>query len=430
MTQFKKHGTLFTLVLVILMLSLVVSGCGNTTTTPSPEAKKTSGPVTITFWHTQNTDETKTLDSIVSDFQAKNPDIKVEVTAVPFDDAQKKYTIAAQNGDAPDVFRSEIAWTPQFASLGFLAPLDNLVSKEDLADYMTAPLNYNKYQGKLWGVPQVTDALGLLYNKKMFQAAGISGAPKTMDEFVADAQKLTDAAKGQYGFFMRGDSYWLQPFVWAYGGGLLDEQKNIFINNAGSVKGLQFVLDLRDKYKVMPKVIDFKNDYDNMQTGFKTGKYAMIFNGPWATSDILGGAEFKDAANLGVAPIPTGPDGKTGSPVGGHNYVIYKDSKHIDAAYKFINFINSAENQAKFAKNNNLLPTRKSAYDLPDIKSNPLLLGFKAVLDKATNRPVIPEGGQIYTDFTPNYQAALTGQATPQQALDKVAEAWKKLLNK
>jgi len=251
-----------------------------------------------------------------------------------------------------------------------------------------------------------------------------------MDEFLVDAQKLTDSSKGQYGFFMRGDSYWLQPFIWAFGGGLVDEEKNIYINNEGSVAGLQFVLDLRDEYKVMPEVIDFSNDYDNMQTGFKTGKYAMIFQGPWATSDILTGEQFQDPSNLGVAPIPTGPEGKTGSPVGGHNYVIYKDSQNIDASYKFVEYLNSTESQALFAKNNNLLPTRKSAYETPEVKDNAILMGYKEVIDNATNRPVIPEGGQIYTDFTPNYQAALTGEATAQEALDNVAKAWEVLLKK
>jgi len=110
--------------------------------------------------------------------------------------------------------------------------------------------------------------------------------------------------------------------------------------------------------------------------------------------------------------------------------VIYKDSKNIDASYKFVEYLNSTESQAKFAKNNNLLPTRRSAYETPEVKDNAILMGYKEVIEKATNRPVIPEGGQIYTEFTPNYQAALTGKATPQEALDNVAKAWEVLLKK
>ncbi|AVX19728.1 MAG: extracellular solute-binding protein [Bacillota bacterium] len=413
----------------VLLASSFVTGCAKNEE-PRTGNKPGGEKVTISFWHTFNQEETQTINEIVKEFEAQNPDIKVDMQAVPFADAQNKFKVAAQAGNAPDVFRAEIAWTPEFAALGYLAPIDDLIKPEDKADYLEAPFNYNVYNGKIWGVPQVTDALALLYNKRMLKEAGVE-PPKTMDELVKVAQKLTDKQKGRYGFFYRGDAYWYQPFMWAFGGGLIDSKdKTILVNTPGAVKGLQFMIDLRDKYGVVPKEIDFANDYDNMQVGFKTGKYAMILNGPWATSDLLSGPEFKDPDNLGIAPIPVGPEGKTGSPVGGHNYVISANTKNREAAYKFIEFINSREAQAKFAVKNNLLPTRKSAYELPEVKNNRIVSDFKAVIEKATNRPVIPEGGQIYTDFTPNYQAALKGQKTPQQALDDVAAAWKKLLNK
>jgi arabinogalactan oligomer/maltooligosaccharide transport system substrate-binding protein len=163
---------------------------------------------------------------------------------------------------------------------------------------------------------------------------------------------------------------------------------------------------------------------------FKDGKVAMIINGPWATSDILSGAAFADPANFGVAPFPKGPYGDQGSPVGGHNYVIYSGTLYPEAAYTFIEFINQAKYQAWFAVKNNLLPTRQSAYDDPDVKKNDIIQGFLAQMKVATNRPVIPEGGQIYTAFTPAYQAAWQGDKTAKEALDEVAQAWQDLLNK
>lgn len=385
-------------------------------------------PVRLTFWHTMNTEETATLNEIVNEFEAKNSEIKVSVEQTPFDGAQTKFKTAAQAGNAPDVFRAEIAWTPEFAALGFLLPVDKYLSGADKADYLKAPFAYNVYQGRTWGVPQVTDALALLYNKRLLKAAGVE-VPKTMDEFAAAAKKLTTADGKQFGFVLCGDSYWYQPFMWAFGGGLIDEQKTIFINTPGAVEGLKFMIGLRDQHKVVPKEIDFANDYTNMMTGFKEGKYAMIFNGPWATSDVLSGAEFKDKGNLGVAPIPKGPKGQ-GSPVGGHNYVIFAGAKNPDAAWKFVSFLNARENQVKFAVKNNLLPTRKSAYDDPQVKSSELLQGFLAQMQVATNRPVIPEGGQIYTAFTPEIQAALTARKTPEAALAEVEKAWKALLKK
>lgn len=411
-------------VMAAMVLVLMLTGCSKS------EQTQAGKPVTITFWHTHNAQETPTLEAIVKDFQDKNPNIKVEMQAVPFDGGQNKFKTAAQAGNAPDVLRSECAWAPEFAALGLLAPIDDLVKAEDKADFLPAAAASYQFKGKTYGLPQVTDTLALLYNKRLFKEAGVE-PPKTMNEFLTIAQKLTNKDKGQYGFVMRGDSYWIQPFVWAFGGGLIDSNDlSVKINTPESVKGLQFVIDLKDKYGVIPNEMDFANDYQNAMVGFKSGKYAMILNGPWSTADLLADGEFKDANNLGIATIPAGPEGKFGSPMGGHGFVISANTKNREAAYKLIEFITAKENQAKFASKNNLLPTRKSAYDLDELKNNRIIADFKAVIEKATARPVIPEGGLIYTEFTPNYQAALAGKKTAQQAWDDVAAAWNKLLKR
>lgn len=384
------------------------------------------GPVTITYWNTMNPEESKTLEGIIKDFEAQNKDIKVKVENIPFDGAQNKFKTAAQAGKGPDVLRSEIAWTPEFASLGLLEPLDNYF--KDQNDYIDIALKYSKWNNQTWSVPQVTDALGLVYNKKMLAEKGYNEAPKTMDEFYNVAKSITDPTKDKWGFYTRiSDAYWFQPFMWAYGGGLITEDKKIEINNPSAVKGLDFYLKLRDD-KVFPDELDAKNDYNNLQTAIKTGRTAMVFQGPWAMADLLSGSEFKDKNNLGIAPIPAGPEGKTGSPVGGHGYTIFKGSKNKEASWKFIEFMSKAENQAKFATQNGLLPTRKSVYEMKEVKEDQFITAWKAVLDKATNRPVIPEGGQIYADFSPEIQAAFKKEKTSQQALDAVAEKWKKLL--
>lgn len=389
--------------------------------------QSTELPMTVTFWHTHNTDETTTLNEIIAEFEAENPHITIVKQAVPFSDAQNKYKTVAQAGDAPDVFRAEIAWVPEFAEMGFLYPLDELVTPEEKTDYLRAPIAYCQYKGKLWGLPQVTDCLAFLYNKRIFAEKGLT-PPTTTEELIHVGQQLRDHEKNQYGFMYRGDSYWFIPFVWAFGGGLIDgDTRTVLINQPGTADALNYLIDLRDKHRVVPATIDFANDYDSMQVGFKTGKYAAIINGPWSTADILTGQEFEDPSNLGVTRIPRGPGGY-GSPVGGHNYVIAGNSPNVKAAYDFIHFLNRTDNQVKLALRNNLLPTRHSAYADTRVASNEILQGFKYQLEVANNRPVIPEGGQLFTDLTPNYQAALKGQLSPQAAMDAVAVKWEEIL--
>lgn len=410
-------------VLLTLVSFFSLSACND-----ERDLKTQDGKTIITFWHTHNDDEATTLKEIVADYEVKNPTIKVELQQVPFSDAQNKYKTVAQAKDAPDIFRAEIAWTAEFASLGYIMALDMYLTDNYRKNFLTAPLKYNYYDKHYWGVPQVTDCLALMYNKKTFKDANLS-VPKTSDDLISTGQKLTDVSNNKYGFFYRGDTYWFLPFLWSFGGGMVTENGDIQINSDNSVKALQYLIDLRIKDKIIPQVVDFANDYDNQQTGFKTGRYAMIVNGPWSTSDILAGAEFKNPDNLGITRIPAGEKGFS-SPVGGHNYVIAANTKHLDETWKLVDFLTQPQNQAKFAIRNNLLPTRIATYDLPEVKKNHLITDFKYVLEAATNRPVIPQGGALFVDMKQPYQAALLGEKTPKVALDEIAVAWKKLLDK
>ena len=394
---------------------------------PSATARTDSGATqqattTITFWQTMNEEETKTLKSIVSSFTKANPSIKVNTVYVPFDQAQAKFATAAQGGKAPDVLRAEIAWIADYAARGFLADITKNVSAADRNDFLGSAFAYGIWKGKTYAVPQVTDAPALLYNKALFKAKGVT-VPKTMAALEAACKKFGDNA----GIFLRGDAYFVQPWIWAYGGGLVNPlKKEILIATKGSINGMTAYKRLFDSSCAF-KNEDFANDYNNAQTAFKNGDVAMIENGPWATADVLAGKAFANKANLGVAPLPRGPAGQ-GSPVGGHSFVISRKSKNVAAAYKFIQFLTKASNQATFASKNNLLPTRKSAYQSSAVKKNPIISAFLDQMLVARARPVLPEGGAIYTDFTPNVQKVLLGQSTPAQGMNAIALAWKSKL--
>jgi arabinogalactan oligomer/maltooligosaccharide transport system substrate-binding protein len=406
-----------------LLSALLLAACGEATnTTPS------SAPVTLTYWYTEGSSETPVILSQIKLFEQQNPNIKINAQLVPFSDANAKFATAAQAGKAPDVLRSEVTWTAQFASLRYLLPIDSYVSQSDLSDYLPSALSYDKYNGKLYGLPQVTDFLALLYNKAEFAKAGITDAPKTMSDFEADAIKLVKTKTAKYGFETSGASYFALPFFWSFGGGMIDKDNNILVNDQGSVDGLSFLLKLQNTDKVMPSKVDFNNGYNNMVADFKDGTTSMIFQGPWEVSNILTGSAFKDATNLGIAGIPAGPTGVAGSPTGGQTYVIYAGSKHPAEAYKFISFMSSTASQIAIAKANHTLPTRASAYQDSGVSSDPVISGYYAVRSVAITRPVIPQSGQLFNDFDPNVQAALAGAKSPADALNAVAAKWKTLL--
>jgi len=414
---------------MLAALAWSMTACRGSSSEGSAGEKKAEGPqsTTITWWDTaDSTNEAPKFKELISKFQAKYPNVKVDYQNIPFDQARDKFKTAAQANTAPDVMRAEVAWTPEFASLRYLAPLEGTPASAGLDDYLPAPLSSNKFGGKLYGVPQVTDALALLYNKALLQKAGVSDAPATMDQ-LKSAALAVKAKAGADGLYLNPGGYFLLPFIYGAGGDLLQvDQKKIAINGTEAVKGLEVALDLiKSGAAAKP---DLNSGYNQMQAGFKDGKVAMVINGPWSVADDFTGKAFADKSNLGIAPVPAGSSGKSGSPLGGHNYVVYAGSKNLDASYQFIQFMNSAESQAYLAKELGLLPTRSSAYQLPDAAANPVVPKFKAVIDKAVARPTIPQGGQLMIPLDQQYVRAISGDKAPKAALDAVANDYKQFL--
>ena len=384
-------------------------------------ATRTSKAVTLTFWQTMNDQETVTLKSLVDKFEASHPDIKIDMVFVPFDQHDTKFTAAAQGGKGPDVMRADTAPdVAGWAAQGFLADLTSMVSAKDKADFVKAAFAGAQYQGKVWAIPQTVDALALFYNKKMFAAKGLKSPPTTLAQLVQYCQKF-GAAKG---IALRGDSYWVQPWIWGYGGGLVNvNTKQILIASKKSIAGFTAYNSLFHNKCAFPDK-DFSNDYGNAMTAFKNGQVAMIVNGPWSTADVLSGPEFKQSSNFQVAVLPKGPGGQ-GSPVGGASFVISRNSSHVKEAYTFVSWLTAPEQEAVFAEKNNLLPSHVSAYSLPSVKKNRIIGQFLKQMKVATDRSAGPQGGQLYTDFTPAFQKMLGGDLAPSAAANAVAAAWK-----
>ncbi|PRX97809.1 extracellular solute-binding protein [Allonocardiopsis opalescens] len=410
--------------------ALAISACGGADQSGASggavDPEDVSGE--ITFWDTSDaTNEAPAFQALVEDFQAEYPNITVNYETVPFDGAQDTYRTAAQAGDAPDVLRAEVAWVPEFASLGYLAPLDGTPALQDPDDFLETPFSSTRYEGATYAVPQVTDGLALLYNRELLAEAGYDEPPQTMEQLREVALAVSEETDAEGLYLNVGAGYYLLPHIYGQGGDLLDvEGQRITVNSPEAVAGLEEVLDLIESGAAAEPELG-PDTYDNMQTAFKEGLVAMVINGPWAMADNFTGPEFEDPENLGVAPVPAGPAGQ-GSPVGGHNYAVYAGSQNLDASYLFVQYMASAESQARIAAELGLLPTRASAYELPEVAENPVVADFLPVVEGARPRAWIPEGGQLFTPLDLQYAEAVAGQASPQEALDAVADEYRTFL--
>lgn len=372
----------------------------------------------ITFWDTSGPNEGPVFAKLAQDCATKGG-YKVKTETVPFDAALNNYRTAAQGGQGPDVFRAEVAWVPQLAKLGYLVDLTGTELAADTSDFLETPLGSTKFDGKSYGVPQVTDSLALFYNKKLLADAGVE-PPKTWDEVKAAAAKLG----GEKTIFINNDAYYALPFIYGAGGDLVDaEAKKIVVNSAENVKALETAKGLLDA-KAATTALDPGNSYNNMQAAFTSGEVAMVVNGPWSVADYLKGTAFTDPANLGIAPVPGETAGGGTAPVGGHNYVIRQGTKAKDSSVEFVACMSSTESQVAVAKELGLLPTRKSAYENADVKANAVVSAFEPVVAAAHPRAWIPEGGQLFDPLKIAYADFLAGKKDAKTALDEVAKAY------
>jgi arabinogalactan oligomer/maltooligosaccharide transport system substrate-binding protein len=383
---------------------------------------------TITYWDTSDAkNEAPAYQALVKAFEAKYPKIKVNYQNVDFTTVEQKFKAAAQSGKgAPDVIRTDVGLIPEYASLHYIAPLDGTAALGDTQDFLPGPMNTTKYDGKTYGVPSVTDTLGLLYNKDIFAKAGIAKPPATWDELIADSATIKQKVPGVAGTYVNPDSYFLFPLLFGEGADLADPAaKKVTINSPEAVKA---VTEAKKIYDTSSLKVDFANAYDNMQTSFKTGKVAMLIQGPWSVSDDLTGSAFKGKeSNLGYAPVPAGSSGKALAPTGGHDLAVYQGSKNLFAAYLFTQFMTSSASQQQIALKNGTLPTRTSAYTAEVLK-DPEIAGFKPIMDTARPRVALPQVGSLFTPLQQEYSKILQGQTSVQGGLDAAAKEFGKLL--
>jgi multiple sugar transport system substrate-binding protein len=381
-----------------------------------------TGPVTIQFWHTFNVDvETKFLEEVlIPAFEAAHPDIKVEQVQVPYDQFRRKLLTAMAGGTAPDLIRADIIWVPEFADMGALAALDEVMP--DFETYKEAvfpgPLSTNYYNGHYYGLPLDTNTRVLVYNEDMFAAAGIEAPPATMDEFLAACEKIKALGDDKYCFADGGAYAWaVNPWIWSFGGDVTDPEitkASDYLNGAGSQAAYEFLKNLIDQGYMHPGILGGGVD---AWGGFASDQIAMLLEGPWFPP--LFGSQFPDKG-YGLAMMPAGSGGSI-SVVGGEDIVMFTQSQHKEAAAEFIRFMLSQETQLQLATVGQM-PVLTSTSDTPEIQDHDFFGIFLQQLETAKARTPHPNWPKIEETYTNAGAAYLAGEMTFEEALGTAAQ--------
>ena len=407
----------------LLIIILILGGAlAYYVLTPVSTPKK---PIVIRFWHAYNPVEAEKVAKLVEEFMKENPDIKVEMEAIPYGALHDKLITAMAAGTAPDVVRMDIIWVPEFASIGALLELDEFIERDniDLNNFFPGPLETCKWNGHYYGLPLDTNTRVLFYRKDLFAEAGIDHPPRTWQELLEFAKKLTKDKDGdgkidQYGLAIGGAWPWhFFPFLWQNGGDFLDEDmKKCIINSTEGVEALQFLVDLIHKYKVAEYGTD-------VWRGFALGRYAMMIMGPWGNPLVASVDKEVAEEKTGVALLFKGK--YAASIVGGEDVVIFRQTKHPEAAWKFVKFLISERFQLEMFEVGQI-PVLRSL--VPKLSTDPYYKVFMEQLETARARTPHPKFAQMKEIIHREVEAALLGLKTPKEALDAIAAEVNKIL--
>jgi multiple sugar transport system substrate-binding protein len=432
---------------VVLLLSLlsiaalVLTACATPTEVAAPtpvetvpsavaptEVPPTPEPVTITFWHGYNEVETEMLTgTVIPAFEAAHPGIHVEVLNVPYDEFRRKLLTAIAGGTAPDLIRADIAWVPEFADMGALAPLDEIM--QDFGDYASAvfpgPLSTNLLNGSYYGLPLDTNTRVLVYNEDMFAAAGVSGPPTTIEEFLSVCERIAALNEGKYCFADGGTYAWaMNPWIWSFGGDVTDPAITMasgYYNGPNTLAAYEFLRGLLESGYLHPGQIAGGLDTWGL---FGRGEVAMILEGPWFPPSFAG--MFPDM-HYGMALMPAGEGGAI-SVVGGEDIVMFQQSQHKEAAAEFIRFMLSAESQLNMAIAGQMPVLSSADVETGALEEHPYFEIFLEQLQTSRARTPHPAWPQMEEILTNTSAAIISGQSDAQEALNEAAAQMDALL--
>ena len=424
-------------VLVLAATALLVACGGSGDDDSSGSASKSSNgePVTIEWWHIQNNDPMKSVwADAVKQYEAANPNVKINVTVLENEAFKAKLTTTMQGGKVPDIFQSWGGGTlKEQADAGLVQDVTE-PTKSWLAELNPAATGLYNLDGKQYGVPFNLGMVGVWYRKSLFEKAGIDAPPATWDEFLADIQTLKDA--GVTPLAVGEKDKWPGMFWWANlslriagKDALAQAGEDGSFDSPGFVKAgdeLKRLIDLQPFQKGFLAAPWDGAGGEAAQIG--TGKAAMSLMGQWAPSTFAANAKDADEVlgDLGWFPFPT-VDGGAGAATeqfgGGDGFAIGKDAP--PEAVDFVKFLVTSDVANKAGASGGILPVKKgteSSVTDPNMKS---VLDARAQADFVQlylDQAYAPAVGQAVNDAV---QELFAGKASPQDVAGKIADAAK-----
>ncbi|HEY9575525.1 MAG TPA: sugar ABC transporter substrate-binding protein [Lachnospiraceae bacterium] len=407
--------------MVASLAAFMFVGCGGNTpqnqdakNETKQESNLDTKGATIKFWHYMSNDkEGKFVQKAVEEFNASQNEIVVEAQYIPRDELMKQYTIGVVSGELPDVGMVDNPDHNSYAAMGVFEDITKLYEESGDKNFNEGSIASCYYDGKLYGLPWNNNCLGLFYNTTMLEEAGVT-VPTTWSELLVACEKLTK--DGTYGLgisAINNEEGTFQYMPWLLSaGGSVDK-----LDSKESKESMSYLKNLLDKGYISSECVNWTQA--DVEKQFASGKCAMMINGPWQFDGLS-----SDAPDLkyGVAQVPKADNGNYASVLGGENLGICTGA-NVEAAWKFVSWIESKEKSGKLCQEMGRLSPRT------DIDAEALYEGdsnwkiFAEIIPNSYSRGPSVDWPKISQAIYTAQQEVFTGQQEVELAMDEAASS-------
>jgi multiple sugar transport system substrate-binding protein len=401
---------------------LLTAGCASAGS-PGGSAPSANGIGPITF--AIGKDNSGWLQDVITRWNERYPSQKVNLLLLPEASndqlAQLVANLQAKSTEY-DVIDMDVIWTAEFASNGWIIPLPE--SQFPLGEFLKPAVDTAMYQGRLYAVPDYSNADLLYYRKDILAKAG-KRPPTTW----AQLQQLAETVAPRYG--LAGYAGTFAPYegltvnfaaaVQSAGGSILSpEGTRVTVNSAKALRGLQFLVNGFQQGWI-PKVA-LTYEEESAQDAFEAGKFLFLDNWPDVYAALsVAGPQNKVSGKFGVVALP-GPDGPGSGSLGGANLAISAYSQHQRTALNFIKYMTDLANEKQMLAEGSFPPVWTRLYtDKSLVRGYPYLPVLEQAIDSAQPRPAIANYDQASLAISSAVYEALTHKKKPEQALAELA---------
>ncbi|MFB7517736.1 extracellular solute-binding protein [Streptomyces sp. NPDC056144] len=386
---------------VTLSLALTATACGGGGD-DGGQAKKT-----LTYWATNQGSslevDKNVLQPELDEFE-RQTGVKVKLEVIPWSDLLNRILTATTSGQGPDVLNIGNTWSASLQATGALLPWDakNFEAIGGKDRFVESALGSTGAPGQdPAAVPLYSMAYALYYNKQMFKDAGIAKPPTTWDEVVAAGKKLSKGGKsgiGVEGSNLSNNIH--QVFVLAkqHGADFFTADGKPDFTSDGAVAAVKQYVDLMAADKI---VAPGNAEYAQNQSlsDFAKDRTGMVL---WQTPSQTFASQGMSEDEWGVvpAPVPSGKPGTgtaTNSMVAGINMAVFKNTKNLDGALKFVKYMTSDEQQIDLNKTYGSVPPVKTAQKDAAFSGPSLAVIRDTLSTSAAALPQVPAESQFET---------------------------------